>query len=175
MPDDNSETTLASTPSIYIDRLIDEDIIKEIELEEEYEESRLGPGSIGITYRYYNNVIDNTATLTEHGTQLRWRQETISNGSFELLAEGLISKNLEDDKIKDGRVLFRQQDYVLSDQLQMDSEVGHFRSYTPGPISRSYRFYLPSTILQGVNTRFTAVLCGPATVAKLLSAFAKLT
>ncbi len=59
-------------------------IIKEIEGEEEYEESRLGPGSIGITYRYYQNETDNTTTLTEHGTQLRWRQETISNGSFEL-------------------------------------------------------------------------------------------
>jgi hypothetical protein len=151
LPGDNSEITQDSTPSIYIDQLIDEDLIKEIELEEEYEESRLGPGSIGITYRYYNNDIDNTATLTEHGTQLRWRQETISNGSFELLAEGLISKNLEDDKIKDGRVLFRQQDYVLSDRLQMDSKAGHFRSYTPGSISRSYRFYLPSTILQGIS------------------------
>ena len=110
MPGNNSETTQDSTPSIYIDRLIDEDIIKEIEQEEEYEESRLGPGSIGITYRYYKNDTDNTATLTEHGTQLRWRQETVSNGSFELLAEGLISENLEDEKIEDGRVLFRQQE-----------------------------------------------------------------
>ena len=154
MPDDNSETTQDSTPSIYIDQLIDEDIIKEIEREEEYEESRLGPGSIGITYRYYKNDTDNTATLTEHGTQLRWRQETISNGSFELLAEGLISEKLEDEKIKDGRVLFRQQEYVLNDWLQMDSEIGHFRGFTPTLVSRSYRFYLPSTILQGVNTRF---------------------
>jgi hypothetical protein len=152
-PAGNLETTKDSTPLIYIDRLIDEDIIKEIE-EEEYEESRLGPGSIGITYRYYKNETDNTTTLTEHGTQLRWRQETISNGSFELLAQGLISENLEDEKIKDGRVLFRQQDYALSDRLQMDSEVGHFRSFTPTQVSRSYRFYLPSTILQGVNTRF---------------------
>ncbi len=150
---DNLERTKDSTPSIYIDQLIDEDIIKEIELEEEYEESRLGPGSIGITYRYYKNETDNTTTLTEHGTQLRWRQETISNGSFELLAEGLISDKHEDERIKDGRVLFRQQDYVLSDRLQMDSEAGNFRSYTPGSISRSYRFYLPSTILQGIGAR----------------------
>ena len=68
LPDDNSETTQDSTTSIYIDRLIDEDIIKEIEPEEEYEESRLGPESIGITYRYYNNDIDNSTNLTEHGT-----------------------------------------------------------------------------------------------------------
>ena len=154
MPEDNSETTLDSTPSIYVDRLIDEDIIKEIEREEEYEESRLGPGSIGITYRYYNNHTDSSTTLTEHGTQLRWRQETISNGSFELLAEGLISDEREDEKIEDGRVLFRQQEYVLKDSLRIDSEVGHFRGFTPTQISRSYRFYLPSTILQGVNTRF---------------------
>jgi len=154
LPEDNSETTLDSTPSIYVDRLIDEDIIKEIEREEEYEESRLGPGSIGITYRYYNNDTDSSTTLTEHGTQLRWRQETISNGSFELLAEGLISDEREDEKIKDGRVLFRQQEYVLKDSLRIDSEVGHFRGFTPTQISRSYRFYLPSTILQGVNTRF---------------------
>lgn len=154
MPVDNSETTEDSTPSIYIDRLIDEDIIKEIEREEEYEESRLGPGSIGITYRYYNNNTDNTATLTEHGTQLRWRQETVNNGSFELLAEGLISDDREDEKIEDGRVFFRQQEYVLKDWLQMNSEVGHFRGFTPTQVSRSYRFYLPSTILQGVNTKF---------------------
>ncbi len=154
MPEDNSETALDSTPSIYVDRLIDEDIIKEIEREEEYEESGLGPGSIGITYRYYNNDTDSSTTLTEHGTQLRWRQETISNGSFELLAEGLISDEREDEKIKDGRVLFRQQEYVLKDSLRIDSEVGHFRGFTPIQVSRSYRFYLPSTILQGVNAKF---------------------
>jgi len=153
LPGDNFQTTEDSNLSIYIDRLIDEDIVEEID-QEEYEDSRLVPGSFGITYRYYQNDTDNTTTLTEHGTQLRWRQETISNGSFELLAEGLISEKLEDEKIKDGRVLFRQQDYVLKDWLQMDSEVGHFRGYTPTQISRSYRFYLPSTILQGVNTSF---------------------
>jgi len=154
LPGDNFQTTEDSTPSIYIDRLIDEDIIKEIEREEEYEESRLGPGSIGITYRYYRNDTDNTETMTEHGAQLRWQQETISNGSFELLAQGLVSDTPEDEKIEDGRVLLRQQEYVFKDSLQMDSEIGHFRTYTPTNISRSYRFYLPSTILQGVNTRF---------------------
>jgi len=147
----NLETTKDSAPSVYIDRLIDEDIIKEIEREEEYEESRLGPGSVGLTYRYYENKIDGNTIIQEHGALLRWQQETISNGSFEFLAEGLISDKQEDERIKDGRVLFRQHDYVLSDQLQMDSEVGHFRSYTPGSISRSYRFYLPSTILQGID------------------------
>jgi hypothetical protein len=154
LPGDQSEITQNSTPSIYIDRLIDEDIIKEIDREEEeYEESRLGPGSIGITYRYYKNATDDKTTLTEHGTQLRWRQETVSNGSFELLGEGLISDKREDEKIEDGRVLFRQQEYVLKDWLQMDNEFGHFRSFTPPQVSRSYRFHLPSTILQGANTR----------------------
>ena len=43
---------------------------------------------------------------------------------------------------------------MLKDSLRIDSEVGHFRGFTPTQISRSYRFYLPSTILQGVNTRF---------------------
>ena len=86
LPDDTSQTTEDPTPTIYVDQLIDEDIDLEIQQEEEYEDSRLGPGSIGITYRYYRNDSDNTETMTEHGAQLRWRQETISNGSFELLA-----------------------------------------------------------------------------------------
>ncbi len=153
LPDNNSQATEDSASSIYIDRLIDEDIVEEIELEE-YEDSRLGPGSIGMTYRYYRNDTDNTETMSEHGAQLRWQQETISNGSFELLAQGLISNTRDDEKIKDGRVLFRQQEYVLNDSLKMDSDVGHFRGFTPTNISRSYRFYLPSTILQGANTRF---------------------
>ena len=46
---DNSETTKDTTPSVNTDQLIDENIIKELEREEEYEESRLGPGSIEIT------------------------------------------------------------------------------------------------------------------------------
>ncbi len=154
LPDNNSQRTEDSAPPIYIDRLIDEDIVKEIEREEEYEDSRLGPGSIGIAYRYYRNDYDNTPTMTEHGAQLRWQQETISNGSFEFLAQGLIADTHDDEKVEDGRVLFRQQEYVLKDSLQMDSEVGHFRAFTPTNISRSYRFYLPSTILQGVNTKF---------------------
>jgi hypothetical protein len=154
LDENNSQSTEDSTPSIYIDRLIDEDIDQEIEQEEVVEDSRLGPGSIGVTYRYYKNDTDNTATTTEHGAQLRWQQETISNGSFEFLAQGLISDRHEDEKIKDGQVLFRQQEYVLNDTLQVDSEVGHFRGSTPAIISRSYRFYLPSTILQGASTRF---------------------
>ena len=150
----NLETTKDSAPLIYVDRLIDEDILEE-ELEREAEEYDKigGPGSIGLTYRYYENKYDGDTTIREHGVLLRWQQETISNGSFEFLAEGLISDKQEDERIRDGRVLFRQHDYVLSDQLQMDSEAGHFRSYTPGPISRSYRFYLPSTILQGINAK----------------------
>ncbi|MCP4373515.1 MAG: hypothetical protein GY797_36240, partial [Deltaproteobacteria bacterium] len=118
LPDNNSQATEDSASSIYIDRLIDEDIVEEIELEE-YEDSRLGPGSIGMTYRYYRNDTDNTETMSEHGAQLRWQQETISNGSFELLAQGLISNTRDDEKIKDGRVLFRQQEYVLNDSLKM--------------------------------------------------------
>ncbi|MBT8356546.1 MAG: hypothetical protein KJO61_02130, partial [Deltaproteobacteria bacterium] len=109
-PDDNSQTTKESAPQIYIDRLIDEDIDEEILQEEKFEDSRLGPGSIGITYRYYRNDTDNTETMTEHGAQVRWRQETISSGSFELLAQGLIADTHQDDRIKDGRVLFRQQE-----------------------------------------------------------------
>lgn len=152
---ETSEEAKDSSPSIYIDRLIDEAVLEE-EIErdfEEYEKRRLGPGSLGITYRYYRNNNDSNATIIEHGAKFRWRQETISNGSFEVLAERLISDGRADEKIKDGRFLFRQQDYVLKDWLQIDSEVGHFRSYTPRLLSRSYRFYLPTTILQGANTR----------------------
>jgi len=152
---ETSEEAKDSSPSIYIDQLIDEDVLEE-EMKrdiEEYEKRRLGPGSLGITYRYYRNSNDSNNTIIEHGAQFRWRQKTISNGSFEVLAEGLISDEREDEKIKDGRFLFRQQDYVLKDWLQIDSEVGHFRSYTPRLLSRSYRFYLPTTILQGANTR----------------------
>jgi len=152
VPGDNLETTNDSAPPVYVDRLIDEDVLEEeLEREAEEDDKMRVPGSVGLTYRYYENTIDGDTTIQEHGALLRWQQETISNGSFEFLAEGLISDKHEDERIKDGRVLFRQQDYVLSDRLQMDSEVGHFRSYTPGSISRSYRFYLPSTILQGIG------------------------
>jgi len=152
LPENNSETTKDSAPPIFVDRLIDEDVLEEeLEREEEEYDKIGGPGSVGLTYRYYESKNDGDTTMREHGVLLRWQQETISNGSFEFLAEGLISDKQEDERIKDGRVLFRQHDYVLSDQLQMDSEVGHFRSYTPGSISRSYRFYLPSTILQGIG------------------------
>ena len=72
-PAGNLKTKKDSTPPIYAEPSIDEDVLEE-ELEreaEEYDEMH-GPGSVGLTYRYYENKIDDDTTIQEHGTLLRW-------------------------------------------------------------------------------------------------------
>ena len=158
---DEPAQTHTSSSEIYIDQLIDETALAE-ELKKEAEEAiapGLGPGSLGITYRYYNDKIEGNL-LEENGIELRWRQETIENGSFEIQADGLISDadlildRYEDREYKGSSVLFRQRQFPLNNELQMDSDIGHFRSINPLLVTGSYRFRLPSSILQGMSGRF---------------------
>ena len=152
------EESQASAGEIYVDQVIDEEsLAKEIEAEERA--SRVifpewSPGSMGATYRYYNNDVNDRAELTEHGLELRWRQETQENGSYEIQVDGLTSKGYENLQEPDGhRIQFRQNNFVINDKLQLDSDIVNYRSVVPRLISDSYRFRLPSTILQGMSNR----------------------
>ena len=156
-PVSNNEPAQIHTSSseIYIDQLIDETVLAE-ELKKEAKEAiapGLGPGSLGITYRYYNDKIDGDL-LQENGIELDWRQETIENGSFEIQAEGLIADGYNDRKSRGTSFLFRQRQFPLNNEFQIDSDIGHFRSINPKLVTGSYRFRLPSSLLQGMSGRF---------------------
>ncbi len=142
-------------PQAYVDQLIDEGVA-----EDEFEDIDPATGLAGwtgidflsLTGRVYNSHSNRNGTLTEYGTQLVGRKETIDNGSFEWQVDGLSSHDQQDQRQEGGRFLLRQSHLVISNTWQMDNEVGHIRSQTPRPISASYRFHLPSSLLQGLGT-----------------------
>ncbi len=142
-------------PQAYVDQLIDEGVA-----EDEFEDIDPATGLAGwtgidylsLTGRVYNSHSNRSGTLTEYGTQLVGRKETIDNGSFEWQIDGLWSHDQQDQRQEGGRFLLRQSHLVISNTWQMDNEVGHIRSQTPRSISASYRFHLPSSLLQGLGT-----------------------
>jgi len=143
---------------IYVDQVIDEESLAR-ELEAEERASRVifpewSPGSMGVTYRYYNNDVNDRAELTEHGVELRWRQETQENGSYEIQVDGLNSDGYDPLQEPDGhRIQVRQNNFVINTEWQLDSDLFNYRSVVPRLITESYRFRLPSTILQGMGNR----------------------
>ena len=109
---------------------------------------------MGVTYRYYNNDVDDLNEWTEHGVELRWNQETQDDGSYQFQVDGLTSDGYNESREPDGyRVQVRQNNYVINTKLQLDSDFVHYRSAQPRLITDSYRFRLPSTILQGMGNR----------------------
>jgi hypothetical protein len=157
---ENAQPDDAATPpsKIYVDQLIDEESLAE-QLEAEAKAERVlapgwSPGSLGVTYRFYNNDVDDRAELTEHGAELRWLQETQENGSYEIQIEGLTSEGYNESREPNGhRIQVRQNNYVINTELQLDSDFINYRSVVPRLITESYRFRLPSTILQGMSNR----------------------
>jgi len=143
--------------TIYEDQVIeDSSLQKELEKEALQEKALFphwGPGTMGAAYRFYHEDFNDRLKLFEHGLELSWRQETIENGSFEILADGL-TRELDDERKTDGgRFSIHQQDFSLNPALRLASDLGHFRTYTPQLINRSYRLTLPTTLLQGVSAR----------------------
>lgn len=150
----------AAPPSddIYVDQIIDEESLARAREAEERATRVIfpqwSPGSMGVTYRYYNRDVNDQDELAEHGAELRWRQETQENGSYEIQIDGIESNGYEESRDPGGhRILFRQNNFVINDTLQMDSDIVNYRSAVPPLITESYRFRLPSTILQGMSNR----------------------
>ena len=125
---ENAQPDDAGTPpsEIYVDQVIDEaSLAKQLEAEatERVLAPGWSPGSLGVTYRYYNNDVDDRAELTEHGAELRWLQETQENGSYEIQIEGLTSEGYNESREPNGhRIQVRQNNYVINTELQLDSD-----------------------------------------------------
>jgi len=157
--EDSLEKSEAPAPEIYVDQVIDEESLAEqIESDRRKEWSifpQWAPGNLGVTYRYYHNDTDRSPKLTQHGVELQWHQETVENGTYDIQVEGLTSDGYDGLQEPDGsRIQFRQKNYVINTELLLDSDIVHFRSVVPSLVDESYRFRLPSTILQGMGNRF---------------------
>ncbi len=155
---DPAEQSKTPAPEIYVDQVINEEsLAKQIEAEKKKEwglAPQWAPGNLGITYRYYHNDVENLHNISEHGVELRWQQETVENGSYDIEIGGLNSDGYDTSREPDGyRIQVRQDNYVINPKLQLDSDVIHYRSVVPSLVDESYRFRLPSTILQGMGNR----------------------
>ncbi len=146
------------TAEVYVDQVIDEEsLAKEIEAEKRREwgiAPQWAPGNLGVTYRYYHNDTNRLPEISENGVELRWQQETIENGSYDIQIEGLTSDGYDGFQEPDNyRIQLRQNNYIINSKLLLDSDVVHYRSVVPSLVDESYRFRLPSTILQGMGNR----------------------
>lgn len=158
-PENNTvKNSNAPGAEIYVDQVIDaESLAQEIEAEKKRERviaPQWAPGNLAITYRHYNNDTNVRSAHSEHGVELRWRQETSEHGTYDMQIEGVTSEGYAEPLEPDGnRIQIRQHNYVINSELQLDSNLFHYRSVVPRLVDESYRFRLPSTILQGMGNR----------------------
>ena len=141
----------------YVDRLIDGGMADDADepfAREDFKRLKGDLSFFSLTYRYYTDHSDLAGTLNEHGVGMVARKDTVNYGNYELLADGLLTDERDDEYIEGGRILLSQQSFVINDSWQMDSDIGHYRTQTPRLISNSYKFYLPSTLLQGLSAQW---------------------
>jgi len=144
----------------YVDELIDKDVKEEeFDIPSEEEAGILGVGRSFLSTEYLlfqksGSAIDRTI---EHGVAVLWNRETVNYGQLsfdyvgQYIAEGLVP--IGADRVGE-KITLRQDEFVISDNWQMDSALGDFRARTNRLISSSFRFNLPSSLLRGIETRF---------------------
>ncbi|MCI0399902.1 MAG: hypothetical protein L0Z68_01160 [Gammaproteobacteria bacterium] len=139
-------------PEPYVDQLISEELLAE-ELEaEEAVVPGVGREFLITEYRFFNQTITDVAPEYENGLAAFWRRETLDYGtlSVDVLGKYVINDSTEngEDRLGDSFTL-RQEEFALTNRLQMDNFLGDARAVTNPLISQTFRFNLPSSIIRG--------------------------
>jgi hypothetical protein len=151
-------------PTPYIDQFIDETAPGSESAIPEIEASDHGPPTLfSAAYSTYFDRRDGSALLTEQGMALFWRHETLDYGTLEFQGDQLFVHGRPQRDDSGERVRLGLKDFVLDENFLIDAELGHLRSQTAALLSSSYRFYLPSSLLQGAS----AELYGDDTTARV--------
>ena len=148
------EISSPSPGEVYVDQLIEGVQEEFFELEEE--ELLKGRRFFSNELIYYSDDAIGFGTRREQGTRTRWRRETAEYGDLDL--EGIYRDfdaarfDLENDSRK-AQFSIRQRGFVVSDYRQMDNFGGVERTITDSLISSSFRFRLPSSLINGWSGR----------------------
>ena len=147
-PERDTETIV-----LYTDQYLDEFDADEkpIDIVDEYEGL---PRSFSANYRTYVDARELIRPLVEHGLEFLWYQETDGYGSFNATFEQLFNNDGRPNRDSQGeRFQLENRDFVINENYAADTRLGHFRSISDRLLATSYRFFLPTTLLQGGTAR----------------------
>ena len=150
VPDHDSGMAAPYTDQ-YLDELVDGFDEEDIDIVDEYDGL---PRSFNANYRTYIDARELIRPLVEHGLDFSWYQETDGYGSFNATYEQLFNNDGRPTRDSQGeRFQLQNQDFVINENYAADTRLGHFRSESNRTLATSYRFFLPTTLLQGGSTR----------------------
>ncbi len=142
-----------NTAEPYTDQYLDEFDADEIPIDIGDEHEGL-PRSFAANYRTYVDAREMIRPLVEHGLDFLWYQETDGYGSFNATFEQLFNNDGRPNRDSQGeRFQLENRDFVINENYAADTRLGHFRSESNRLLATSYRFFLPTTLLQGGTTR----------------------
>ena len=150
VPDHDSGMAAPYTDQ-YLDELVDGFDEEDIDIVDAYDGL---PRSFNANYRTYIDARELIRPLVEHGLDFSWYQETDGYGSFNATYEQLFNNDGRPNRDSQGeRFQLQNQDFVINENYAADTRLGHFRSESNRTLATSYRFFLPTTLLQGGSTR----------------------
>ena len=138
--------------TVYVDQYFSEGELAELAASDRTLDISGGPAQVNARYRMYVDAQESSRALVEHGFDLLAQRETLLFGSFYLDAGKLLTNGTRGRDRSSERFLFEHRDFALSDAIYLHTSLGHFRSDTPRLLAAGYRFFLPSSILQGGQT-----------------------
>ncbi len=145
-------------PESYVDQLIGEELTDEELAALEVEELAVpgtGRESLTTEYRLFHQNITDIDPEFENGLAAFWRKETIDYGtiSVDVLGKYVINDLSEDGENRTGASFtLRQDEFALTNRLQMDNFLGDSRAVTNPLVSHTFRFQLPSSIIRGASS-----------------------
>ena len=107
------------------------------------------PTQYSLIYRHFVDSQERRRALVEDGFEFEWQRQTLNYGDFYIELQQLTTNGERDRDTSSQKVFLEHTDFALNETFTLNSGIGHFRNDTPQLISSGYRFYLPSTILQG--------------------------
>lgn len=142
-----------ATGQPYEDQLIDPDVEPDPPADELSLDSEELPWVAGATYRFGLRDDDNSRT-TEHALELHYEQDTANWGRLRLDVLGRHGENgpLRAADRSDGQFTLTQTGFPVASGWLADSGLGVQRTVSDPLVESSYRFYLPSSIVNGFTT-----------------------
>ena len=107
------------------------------------------PTEYSFVFRHYVDTQENTRALVEDGFRFDWNRQTLHYGDLTVELQQLLTNGERRRESGSQKIFLQQSDLVLNEQYSLDSQLGHFRSRSPNLVNSSYRFFLPTSIIQG--------------------------
>ena len=141
-------------PAVYEDAYFDESEIAVIDQATAGDDLEKGsPMRYSAIYRHYVDVQEDRRALVEDGLEFDWGMDTLQWGELSVELQQLTTNGERNRDTSSQKIVLEQREFALNENVVLDNTLGHFRNATPNLISSGFRFFLPTTVIQGVSSQ----------------------